>query len=1100
MKTALVFTLLFVCGNLRAQYSIEPFEDYKKCLTGFKYPGYQDTLFPAKFDNVHSIYYSRNYSYESWILSDNGKYGCIDSRGKWVLETKYEALYYNSWVEQLFFKEGGKWGTYTFSGDINLPAIYDTILVKSLDDEKKLERINNAEYVFQPGQNGLFGLYSLGGKELIPIRYTEIEEQEFRLKDMFVYKRLFVCKTNDSIHIYDKKGKILGRMEFKDIQPFYAEQDGNTPILFSVINAEEQYTIVDENGRQYLPISEKSYHAMYSYRNFVERSTPRFAKQNLKGKKGVRMASLSQGTYSASYDQMEFIGDWIYAVKKSKWVVLDTTFNEVYHQLEQDDELLYFYGSETDLAEEFPRSTENKVLEKYFLTNRQYEPLGSTANMFVLQRIVPLKVEKVTEYKKRYALVELRSGKQSPVIYERIIKVGGNGVSYYWCIQPNEEESAGIKDFATDIYDNNGVLKQSIRLNEKAIRMVYEASAPKYSEKYPKIISLGQKKTASDSTSYLLYWTDGGIITDYKFDLPVTTAWIGKDSSGYIAFKQGDWFCVKNVQGIPNNYENQVYTKIETLEFENGKSVVDLVGKEYSVIVNSSTFEPLIDSCTRLFWDRSDIEFGKRRSYHVFVSRKGYLFGSDGATFRLIDSSCFNNPNGLNWIRSFVCIDNKGKIYNKEFTDSVLLCKPVKYGELTVTFYKNVLTIKKYGSTAEKRIPGIKSISKPSNENHLVVETITRKTGWINIETGEWEVEPKYDQVSKPFEKRNDVYLASNRGEKCMVITPDGKPLTEPLFDWDFKFRTGEKYAVARSNGKYGTVNEKFEWVTDPVYKDTKPFGEFAVFMEEEKIYFIDETGKTYSRAFDSINSIGLSAFLFYCKDSIEIIDKKGTVLLPRTLQKTAVEKVDLASMLYNWKMRSDKPVINNGHMFFDEKNTALTRRNNENCLLNLGRTSVTPEEFLANSEAEKLNYGYRQICKREPVNFSMHRYVELSLGKCFADWENSCLSSYDQYGYYSSFYVGKDSLIELKTLSDLFLPNANYESRLDALMEKTIQADQTFGLACVDMKGSIAALKEHFYISKGHICFYECYYSNHPLKVPVSELKDLLRWQDLFE
>jgi hypothetical protein len=97
----------------------------------------------------------------------------------------------------------------------------------------------------------------------------------------------------------------------------------------------------------------------------------------------------------------------------------------------------------------------------------------------------------------------------------------------------------------------------------------------------------------------------------------------------------------------------------------------------------------------------------------------------------------------------------------------------------------------------------------------------------------------------------------------------------------------------------------------------------------------------------------------------------------------------------------------------------------------------------------------------------------------------------------YINYRIIDDSLVRINELSEIFIPGSDWENRIDQLLAEAIQADQVFGLSCVDIPGTIEQLKLRFIVRDHELAFKVCDYRQTTLVIPTVLLKDVLRWPD---
>ena len=118
--------------------------------------------------------------------------------------------------------------------------------------------------------------------------------------------------------------------------------------------------------------------------------------------------------------------------------------------------------------------------------------------------------------------------------------------------------------------------------------------------------------------------------------------------------------------------------------------------------------------------------------------------------------------------------------------------------------------------------------------------------------------------------------------------------------------------------------------------------------------------------------------------------------------------------------------------------------------------------------------------------------------GDCVENSPFIC-NEYDRKVKYVNYRISNDSLIFVEELADLFISGSNWEMRINELMTKAIQADQVFGLSCVDIPGTIEELKPRFILGDQGISFKVCGHYDTYILISTETLKDVLRWPKMF-
>ena len=1067
-----------------AQDGIQPFEDYKLCLTGF-FDKKGDTLFPAKFENVSSFnvsYSNRESSYGLfYILSDKQKFGCIDAYGNWFLECKYDNIFYNYHAKELIVKQNGKWGTLNMKRETVFPFEYDSITPGggwySIDSTLLVAK------------NGKWGVYKTNHQPVIPLNYSNMDVIHYILPDTILYKKYFEGHIRNQIDLYDEEGKLQAHIPFPSISSFYEYQDTRSTILFVADNGRKRYTVVDEFGKQRIPLSRNKYVPITSIRDYIEKRKPAYAAEHMPGQKHMRIWNLRNSNASPIYDTMKFIGDWIYARKSDKWCILDTNFNKVTEEQIEGDELYYFIGSnQLVTVESFADfNTVNRNYASYILS-----PTEKTAfpNVYVVRRTILKNKKSESESDERtfHGIVDLNTGKTSPIVYDSVVRLKGNSKAFYWCVLDKKDSVNGKLEYTVDIYDASVNRVNSICMSSADMETIFNISADYYTVKPdPYLIEFRPAKGEIKPIS--LRWLDGSQPKVHDFESYIDHKWLNKDSTGFVTYKD-EWNSAHlvNIEGLHNPFEGQLFDKIAPLEYGILGGMIELRKGPNSTFVNRQ-FETLIDS-SRMSLHGSSYHLSNGDDCRLFVNRQGYLYGLLENKFELIDSTFFNNRSDeMHWIEKYICVNNSGKIYGKEFLDSVQQTTPVKIGGLEVFLYKNVLNCKVRSTGEVIKIPNVSRFERAILG--IQVTSTDGKIGVLSSETLEWIFPMKYNAM-KPCAMDHigrNFFLSERIGDKeqWILVDPKGKKLTETVFNMPFQYRESPWKQLAKSNGKYGVLNEKYEWVIQPIYNYAK---ESLVFTEDKNYGFISwKTNKVFFVPHDSLEISGIQKYyIFYHRDSVSIVDVDGKVLL----SKRPIATMTSTSNLY----AATKAFSNEGFrpdtlVYSMKPGNPVLKRMNE--IFWVGKTKIVTAADVKTTHSlkQKEQRGYNRQGGIRAMYYTHSFLVEKVYGYLTNDNPDACSDGINQPFFYKMWRTRGDSLVEIKTFDDLFQSGVDYEERVDAVIEKEIQRQQTLGLACADVKAFTRELKKHFVIAAGKLIFYDCDYPKEFI-VPVDEIKDL--------
>lgn len=1075
LKSAFLFLLFFLCGNLHAQSDIEPFEDYSSCRTGFRNEK-GDTIFQAKFENVSRFtrplkvgrYYYGDSHEDYWILSDNGKYGCLYKSGEWLFEPQFEDLSYADNARQFIITQNGKTGTVNWEKDTIFPFIYDQIRPHYWDSTLFAVRDNST------------GFYTSNTKTIIPPVFDTISFFWNHCKKEEVVKPFCLVGRKNRFGIYSYAGKELIPPLYSGINFFFIPQCSEPLTLFLLTGKRKKTAVVNELGKQLTPFDKYTKLPVRNVRMNQGDTTIQYIQEVAKASNQTRLICLKNNQISGWYDRMNFMAEWVLAYSGKEWRILDTNFQEIYRQ-EQSTDLLYTFSYEGNLRQTqyFPHDLSKERKEAYdVITNSKWNG-NLIPKVFVIERSPETKENE----NPLYGLFNLATKRSTPVIYSEIDQIL-YGKGYYWAFLPKTDS---LNETA-DIFDQQGNFLRTIQVSGEEHKILMTYAKKNYNS--PKISMICAQ---TGSGNYSLRWVDGSIPKVNEFNDKLVGMKLFPDSTGYYVFKDENlknYFLSFEGDTLLNGSRYDSYTEIKNEDVEYLK-----INQDKQALFTNEKLEVLLDSCS---FYMSGLDFTvENKKWALIVVSRGFVYGSFDGQFILLDSTVFKRPE-IYTIGEYVHIDRKGKFISEEEMAVYRLTQPRSIGSLILRIVKNELIVKVLKTQKEFTIPDVSNYD-TRDYRFIEVKLTDGKIGWMNYKDASWIVQPKYDDIQLLDEYRRDAFMVKDKelaASHWFVVSADGKPLTKPVFDEPFQMLREGVFQFAQSNGKWGVINKQYQWTTLPEYYRHSSFEGIGILLQKEEYVFVDrESGRTFARVHDSLAVVN-NRIVFFSNDSIEITDMSGKTILKRMKLTQALSSENLRKLLYV----NSNNIYGRYFEFADcsDQNSALVRMNNTYVLEKMFRITYTKANVLYPGEQNRRN-RYNN-CSRLVVNFSEKRFVERLAGLCYVHQDDECTEHYMNYKTkYVNYRIDGDSLIEVKTVEDLFLPKSNFETRLNAAIQKAIQADQYYGLACVDMQASIERLKEHFIIDKGVIKLFDCG-SEVFLEVPVTDLNDLLRWKELFD
>jgi len=1097
--------IVFLFIPLHSYAQIRPFEDYSKCLNGFR-GTFNDTVIPAKFDAAiafNNDYRSNNFHY---LVSEKGKWGWLNANGTWVLEAKYESLKYESSPELVFAKLNGKCGTFSLEGTQRIPFIYDTIY-------------NGLRY-YRPNSplltevNQKLGLCASNGKELIPNNYAKIEQYEF-LEDSVTYGLCYYAFTENELHTYSEDGELLFTKPLIALRSFYSDQNAGhdayweMPDLFLFQNPKGMYSVMDRNGKEFLPFSKYPYEPVYTLEAYLSDKRLSFAREWNTSHTLSRLTSLSTVKSSPWYSQIQFLKNNIYAKGEDRWYLLDTNFRVVNEQKYINEQLNY-PGNWNYMENDLPGDSDWGDLYAYYECRVEEKKGVEITPIFFVKRWYKnkkkIKVGDKSYPSPRIEYVGLFNGTTkaaTPIVYKEILTLRQKNTSYFWAIHGNDFN--GEHEFSADVYDENLNLLRTVCTSNDEIDIIQSYLSDAILETDKPLLISSQASGEERIILHRIRWFDGSAPKVHQFEDVVMEYFVDQDSTGYVLLqKNRDHFYIRNIQGIPDQYENKVFTNTENIYYGDlGEHLVCLADSTGTITILNNKFDIVIDSCSRKF-----VELTPNSTYrdiyqraNFFVIRKGCVYAFIQGHFILMDASFFIKPKDYNHVTGMLYVDNSGKLLTDEDLEFRSQPSTGKIGMYNISLVKKELKLTHIKTSQIITFSNIVRFSTDGGRR-LIVKTTEKKCGLINPNTGDWLVKPLYDTVATIEGLKGDHFFARDHSignGKWFVITADGTKITNAEFDGTVLFQPKQNYAFAYSNSRIGTIDTNFNWITTPKFRKHAVIEGKQVFFDDNNDYvFLDKTkGVTFNIPHDSVNFLCPSRFVFYRSGFITITDISGKVLLADASKKHAVQANLVALLQYN---ASTGFIIYGGDLMkVSAENKALTKRNNENILVNLAGNCHNRKRMTQLAQSPYNETVSRSDNKRLPYRYTEKIYVEKTLGYYPGYKNTTCPNAYYYTGKFTNFRIVNDSLVEIKQLSELFLPKSGYETQLNTLLEKAIQREQALGLVCADMDATIEQMKQNFVIEPGKLSFVECN-SRKILAIPVAELEEYLLMKELFE
>lgn len=173
--------------------------------------------------------------------TSDGKTGLMNSKKVQVLDTKYEKIIQlGPQAAYVSAKLDGLWGAYSLDGKEILPHVFTEIRMTR-------NASKYPEFAFQAKKDGKIGFYSISGKQTVAPQFDIARES-------WENDNLIEITVDNKKGMLDKTGKIIIKPKYAQIQPF----NKNGFAIAMIPGEKGLYTVVDLKGKERLkPVYEK---------------------------------------------------------------------------------------------------------------------------------------------------------------------------------------------------------------------------------------------------------------------------------------------------------------------------------------------------------------------------------------------------------------------------------------------------------------------------------------------------------------------------------------------------------------------------------------------------------------------------------------------------------------------------------------------------------------------------------------------------------------------------------------------------------------------------------------------------------------------------
>lgn len=1077
----LVFSLFVGVGVNAQSQQIRPFENYSTCLTGFRNQN-GDTIFPAQFETMQGVFlanYSKNQraskEEKGWIVSADGKYGCILQTGEWKQPLVYTSLEFDPQSGQFIAQRDGKFGTIDLEGNIVLPFAFEQI---------RLEMAYSSGGGFFVRKDGLLGLYSNSGKVIVPTNYHTITRLSLWGNES---RDLFQVSRNAKYGLVDHEGKERIAPKYAAINPFQYEMRSEWNNLFIIEDDNGRFSVGDESGKLLTDFQRLGIEPAYTMRSVKEDGKVRFAlRQDSLMRK--QLINLDNGRKSEWYDDLNFIGGKVFVQHSGNWMVLDSVFQVIYRNTQPTDELMYFsYDNQLDEAYRFPNQHETEELLIYDRILEQRFGVSSVPQVFGIKRTIRAtkREEKNGIYDREYyGLIHLETGKSSPMIYEQIYRFGNSKGVYYWAFVTVPDYSH--KEFTVDVYDSTGVYLRTSCLNafeKDELEELMSGGGSSYDQEYG-YYSFPLRTYEHYKETWSVWSFDGKQLVPSILKSPSYLISQQNDSMGVLVYQNGgggmsfsDFKGNDLLNGRAFDFDPE--TRSAALKMDD---IFMLKRGAYKTLV-TNTFELLMDSCSVINQPKlmPGVIAKKVSSFLVIKNKILYVY-SDGR-FLKMDNSFFHAPTALNQVTSDFFVDLEGNLVNPNPPKP----KSEQIGKLILTLGNGSLLVTDSKKKEIQRIPNVSYYIKRNRA--IFVKTQDLKEGLLDLQTGLWLVQPKYAYVLPVSFGKTDAFWVRDDASvsQWKIIDRNDKQLTPVIFDETISVVQGSWFCF-QSGGKFGTMSTTFDIITEPVFDRTFVVNGKDLFTNFNKSCLLDiKTGKVFEYPYQLSSTSFPKGHLCLSKDYLCILAKDGTEILPPTKISDAIANLNLNKLLYlDSKIPEPLPHAYFEHIVFEEDDSLLRVLNNRIVIENAQRYLLNPNQL--RDKRIPIEHTRYPDCYEEALWVSNYVYSERVRGTCYPQPMNG---KYQQSWSYRNYRITETGLVPFQ-FEDLFIAGSDYMQRLDAMIEKQIQERQLFGAVCLDIPGAVSEFKRNFFFGNGNLVLHH-YPNDKTVQIPLSALKDVL-------
>lgn len=240
----------------------------------------------------------------SAVSKENGKWGYINEKGKFVIETQFDAV--NEFSDgYASVSVGGQWGVIDKTGTYTVSPQYEYISAFSQGVAVVVD------FDTDDDGNDQYGLIDTNGDLLMPITYDEIGSDPYNGLGLSSADELFVVKSGEKYGYANIKGEIVINPSYDCASPFY---EG-----YASVCRNEKYGFIDKIGNEVIKCQYDGT-SNFSENLCVVSVGGKYGVINTKGKYVVNPKYERIISYQEGYAKFE---------KDDKWGYIDTKGKEV---------------------------------------------------------------------------------------------------------------------------------------------------------------------------------------------------------------------------------------------------------------------------------------------------------------------------------------------------------------------------------------------------------------------------------------------------------------------------------------------------------------------------------------------------------------------------------------------------------------------------------------------------------------------------------------------------------------------------------------------------------------------------------------------------